>query len=171
MFMRGDGANTIGLLSDVAHWKQFGDMMGAQNVGVFRHPSPTVAADKREGDPKIPVSGGIGYGVNRSSARRDLAVALVETFAAAGPIGTFVHDAGVVPANTKVALDGLDNPALKRIQPWLTGAAAPTAHANSSAAELEEWHRQSQLLLNGDTSVDAAAAALDAVQAKAKPQM
>ncbi|MDQ0474702.1 ABC transporter substrate-binding protein [Labrys wisconsinensis] len=171
MFMRGDGANTIGLLSDVAHWKQFGEMMGVEAVGVFRHPSPTVAADKREGDPKIPVSGGIGYGVNRNSGKRDLAVDLVKTFASAGPIRTFVHDAGVVPADTTVTLDGLDNPALKQIQPWLASAAAPTAHANSSAAELEEWHRQSQRLLNGETSVDAAAAALDAVQARAKPQM
>ena len=53
---------------------------------------------------------------------------------------------------------------------WLATRAVPTTHANSSAAELDEWHRQSQLLLNGETTVDAAAAALDKVQAQAKPQ-
>ena len=46
----------------------------------------------------------------------------------------------------------------------------PTTHANSSAAELDEWHHQSQSLLNGDVTVDDAAAALDKVQAQAKPQ-
>jgi multiple sugar transport system substrate-binding protein len=53
---------------------------------------------------------------------------------------------------------------------WLATRAVPTTHANASAPELDEWHRQSQALLNGDISVDAAAAALDKVQAQAKPQ-
>ncbi|MDR3375609.1 MAG: extracellular solute-binding protein [Ancalomicrobiaceae bacterium] len=169
-FMRGDGANTIGLLSDVAHWKQFGDMLGAENVGAFRHPSPTIAADKTAGEPKIPIAGGIGYGVNKNSKNVDLAVALVEEFAAADPIKVFVASAGVVPANTAVDLSGISSPSLKSIQGWLTTSVAPTAHANSSSEELEEWHRQSQKLLNGETTVDAAAAALDVVQAKVKPQ-
>ena len=53
---------------------------------------------------------------------------------------------------------------------WLATRAVPTTHANSSAAELDEWHHQSQSLLNGDVTVDDAAAALDKVQAQAKPQ-
>ena len=43
-------ANTIGLISDVAHWKQFDEFLGADVVGVFM-PSPTVAADKDGGGP------------------------------------------------------------------------------------------------------------------------
>ena len=41
------------------------------------------------------------------------------------------------------------------------------AHSNVTAEELAEWHRQSQLLLNGDTSVEEAASRMDDVQAKA----
>ncbi len=81
-----------------------------------------------------------------------------------------VNDSGVVPANTLVDASGIDSPGLKQIMGWLATRAVPTTHANSSAAELDEWHRQSQVLLNGDTTVDAAAAALDKVQAQAKPQ-
>jgi raffinose/stachyose/melibiose transport system substrate-binding protein len=169
-FMRGDAANTIGLLSDVAHWKQFDDFLGADNVAVFRHPSPTVASDKTAGEPKLPVAGGIGYGVNKASANKDLAVALARELAAPGPIQLFVNDAGVVPASTKVDTASLSSPSVKTILGWLATESAPMAHANASAAELEEWHRQSQLLLNGETSVDEAAARLDAVQATAKPQ-
>ena len=44
----------------------------------------------------------------------------------------------------------------------------PTAHTNATAQELEEIHRQSQLLLNGETTVDAAVARMDEVQAQAR---
>jgi raffinose/stachyose/melibiose transport system substrate-binding protein len=170
MFMRGEAANTIGLLSDVAHWKQFDEFLGAENLGVFRHPSPTIAADKTEGEPKIPVSGGIGYGVNKSSANVDLAVEFAKELASAGPIQLFVNDAGVVPANTTVDTSGLTSPSVKTILGWIATSGAPTTHANASTQELEEWHRQSQLLLNGEVTVDAAATRLDEVQAAAKPQ-
>ena len=169
-FMRGEAANTIGLLSDVAHWKQFDEFLGADNLGVFRHPSPTIASDKSESEPKVPVSGGIGYGVNKASANVDLATEFVKTLASAGPIQTFVNVAGVVPANTTVDTSGLTSPSIKTILGWIGTSSAPTTHANASAQELEEWHRQSQLLLNGETTVDEAATRLDEVQADAKPQ-
>ena len=110
------------------------------------------------------------YGVNKNSANLDLAVALATELASAGPIQHFVNDAGVVPANPTVDTAGLSSPSVISILGWMADYGAPTAHANSSPQELEEWHRQSQLLLNGETSVDDAAARLDEVQAQAKPQ-
>ncbi len=169
-FMRGEGANAIGLMSDVAHWKQFDEFLGPENVGVFRHPAPTSASDKTPGQAYFPFSGGIGYGVNKNSANVDLAVALATELASPGPIQHFVNDAGVVPANTTVDTAGLSSPSVISILGWMADYGAPTAHANSSPQELEEWHRQSQLLLNGETTVDAAATRLDEVQAAAKPQ-
>lgn len=162
-FMRGDAANTIGLLSDVAHWKQFDDFLGAENVGVFRHPAPTLA----DGNVKIPVAGGIGYGVNNAGANVELATAFVEHLASAGPIQTFVNDAGVVPANTTVDTSSLSSPSVVAILEWLEPYGAPMAHSNTTADELSEWHRQSQLLLNGDVTVEEAAARMDEVQAQA----
>lgn len=166
MFMRGEGANTIGLLSDVAHWKQFGDMMGAETIGAFRHPAPDAVTLAADGGPLMPLAGGIGYGVNKAGANVALATDLVKTLADAGPIAVFAKDAGILPANPGVDTSGLSSPTLTTILPWTLGA-APMAHANASAAELEALHQQSQLLLNGETTVDAAAAALDEVQAKA----
>jgi raffinose/stachyose/melibiose transport system substrate-binding protein len=163
-FMRGDGAHTIGLLSDVAHWKQFDDFLGAENVGVFRHPAPSMPGDA----PRLPVSGGIGYGVNNAGANIELATAFVELLASAGPIQTFVNDAGVVPANTGVDTSGLSSPSVVAILDWLQDYGAPMAHSNATADELAEWQRQSQLLLNGDVTVAEAAARLDDVQAQAR---
>lgn len=163
-FMRGDAANTIGLLSDVAHWKQFDDFLGAENVGVFRHPAPNMV----DGEANLPVSGGIGYGVNKAGDNVELATAFVEHLASAGPIQTFVNDAGVVPANTTVDTSGLSSPSVVSVLGWLDEYGAPMAHSNVTAAELTEWHRQSQLLLNGEVSVEDAAARMDEVQAQAQ---
>ncbi|WP_127144376.1 ABC transporter substrate-binding protein [Pelagibacterium montanilacus] len=163
-FMRGDAVHTIGLMSDIAHWKQFDDFLGAENVGVFRHPAPDMAFD----EPRMPVSGGIGYGVNKDGDNVELATAFVEHLASAGPIQTFVNDAGVVPANTTVDTSGLSSPSVISILDWLEPYGVTTAHANVTAAELTEWQRQSQLLLNGDVTPAEAAARLDEVQAEAR---
>jgi len=167
-FMRGEGANTIGLISDVAHWKQFDEFLEADNVGVFKHPSPTLAADKNADDLKFPLSGGIGYAVNNKSANADLAVDLAKAFAAPEAMQVFFQDAGAIAANTKVDTSTLQSPSAKAIIGWMATSGAPNAHTNMTTAEIEEWHRQSQSLLNGDVTVDAAAARLDEVQAQAR---
>src|SRR5262245_56214361 len=153
-FMRGEAANTIGLISDVAHWKQFDDMLGADNDGVFRMPAPTVASDQKADDPKMPISGGIGYGVNKASPNADMAIELAKVLASPEPMQIFFNDAGAISANTKVDTAGITSPAAKQILGWLANSGTAMAHANATAQELEELHRQSQLLLNGETTVD-----------------
>jgi ABC-type glycerol-3-phosphate transport system substrate-binding protein len=167
-FMRGEAANTIGLISDVAHWKQFDEFLGADNDGVFPMPSPTVASDKKEGEPKFPVSGGIGYGVNKTSAHADLALELAKVLASPEPAQIFFNDAGAISSSTKVDTKAVTSPAAISILSMMGTSGAPTAHTNATAKELEEIHRLSQLLLNGEISVDDAAARMDKVQADSR---
>jgi raffinose/stachyose/melibiose transport system substrate-binding protein len=166
-FMRGEAANTIGLISDVAHWKQFDDMIGADNDGVFAMPSPTVASDKKEGEPKFPLAGGIGYGVNKASPNAALALDFAKVLASPELEQIFFNDAGAVAANSKVDTKGVKSPAAVQILGMMAGSGAPMAHANATAKELEEIHRLSQLLLNGETTVDDAVKRMDEVQAEA----
>lgn len=161
-FERGEAAMTIGLISDVAHWKDFENFLGAENVGAFMLPAPGGAAAK------IAASGGIGYAVNAKSANADLAVELDKVLASPEALQVFMDAAGAVTANTAMDLSGITSPGAKTILGWLSTDAAPMAHANATAQELEELHRQSQLLLNGETTVDDAAAALDKVAAAAR---
>jgi raffinose/stachyose/melibiose transport system substrate-binding protein len=156
-FMRGETANTIGLISDVAHWKQFDDMLGVENVGVFLMPAPGGTAAK------LPAAGGIGYAVNKKSPNIDLAVEFSKVLASPEVLQVFFHDAGAVTANTKMDTSAVTSPDAKVIFGWLASGTVPMAHANASAAQLEELHRQSQSLLNGDTTVAEAAAAMDKV--------
>jgi raffinose/stachyose/melibiose transport system substrate-binding protein len=167
-FMRSEAANTIGLISDVAHWKQFDEFLGADNDGVFVMPSPTVASDKKEGEPKFPLSGGIGYGVNKASDNADLALEFAKVLASPELEQIFFNDAGAVAANSKVDTKGVKSPAAIEILKLMATSGAPTAHANATAKELEEIHRLSQLLLNGETTVDDAAKRMDEVQAEAR---
>jgi ABC-type glycerol-3-phosphate transport system substrate-binding protein len=170
LFEQRTAANVWGLLSNVAHWKAFEADMGADNVGVYPMPSPTVAADQHEGAPGVPLDGGVGYAVNKDSQHIDLALEAIKTLVSPEVLSVLVNDAGIVPANTTVDVSSIPSPGLKQIMGWLATRAVATTHANASAAELDEWHRQSQALLNGDITVDDAAAALDKVQAQAKPQ-
>lgn len=156
-FMRGESANTIGLISDVAHWKSFDEMLGAENVGVFMLPAPGGAAAK------LPAAGGIGYAVNKASTNADLAVEFAKTLAAPEVLQVFFQDAGAVTANTKMDTSAVNSPDAKVIFGWLASETVPMAHANATAAHLEELHRQSQSLLNGEVTVADAAAALDKV--------
>ena len=156
-FMRGETANTIGLISDVARWKSFDEMLGAENVGVFMMPAPGGAAAK------IPAAGGIGYAVNKKSPNVDLAVEFEKTFASPDVLQVFFANAGGVTANTKMDTSAVTSPDAKIIFGWLASDTVPMDHANASAAQLEELHRQSQTLPNGETTVAAAAAALDKV--------
>lgn len=167
-FMRSESANTIGLISDVAHWKQFDEFLEPENVGVFPMPSPTVASDKKEGEPKFPLAGGIGYGVNKASANADLAVEFAKVLASPELEQIFFNDAGAVAANAKVDTKGVKSPAAIEILKIMAGSGAPMAHANATAKELEEIHRLSQLLLNGETTVEEAAKRMDEVQAEAR---
>ncbi len=162
-FMRGESANTIGLISDVAHWKSFDDMLGAENVGVFLLPAPGGAAAK------IPAAGGIGYAVNAKSANVDLAVEFAKTLAAPDVLQVFFNDAGAVTSNTKMDTSAVTSDGAKTIFGWLASDVVPMAHANATAQELEELHRQSQSLLNGETTVAEAAAALDVTAKAARP--
>ena len=140
-FMRGESANTIGLISDVAHWKSFDEMLGAENLGVFLLPAPGGQAAK------IPVAGGIGYGVNKKSTNVDLAVEFAKILAAPEVLQVSFNDAGAVTANTKMNTSAVTSAAAKTIFGWLASEVVPMAHTNATAQELEEIHRQSQLLL------------------------
>ncbi|MCX5496793.1 extracellular solute-binding protein [Kaistia dalseonensis] len=162
-FERGENAQTIGLISDVAHWKEFDEFLGADKVGVYVMP-PIAGGD---GSLKLPLAGGIGYGVTKFSPNQDLAADLVKSFADTDHMKIFFETAGAIPANTKVDTSDTKSPSAKVILAWLSDG-VPLAHNNMSTAEVEEWHRQSQLLFTGETTVDKAVARLDDVQAQSK---
>ena len=148
----------------MAHWKEFGSFLGDDKVGAYIMPPLGTAA----GSLKMPYAGGIGYGVTKFSPHQDLAIEFAKSFASAPHMQTFFTASGAIPSNTKVDTSGVSSPSAKLVLGWLGDGPAIVAHNSVPSAVLEEWHRQSQLLLTGETTVDQAVAKLDAAQAQAK---
>jgi raffinose/stachyose/melibiose transport system substrate-binding protein len=157
-FMRSEAANTIGLLSDVAHWKQFDEFLLPENLGAFIMPAPGTDTLR------LPVAGGIGYAVNAASPNAELAQELVAMLSAPEQAAVFAVDTGALPANTAVDTSALSSPTLTSILGWMGGETAPLAHAGLPPAVVTEWHRQSQLLLSGEATVDEVVARMDEVR-------
>lgn len=157
-FMRGDAAHTVGLLSDVAHWKQFEEFLGVGNVGVFAHPVPDAELAR------LPFGGGIGWAVSQASENQELATDLVNILADADRQAIFAVDTGALPANTSVDTSKLSSPALAQALEIMASAPGGSPHALLNPSVLEEWKRQSQQLLNGDTTVDEAVEAMEAAR-------
>lgn len=158
IFMRGDAAHTVGLLSDVAHWKQFEDFLGTDGVGVFAFPTPGAETAR------LPFAGGIGWAVSANTDEPDLALSLVEILADAERQAVFAVDTGALPANTAVDTSGLSSPTLAQILGIMSAAPAGMPHALLDPAVMEEWKRQSQLLINGETDVEAALEVMEAAR-------
>jgi len=147
LFDSGEAAHVIGLMSDVGHWKEFAEFLGAENVGVM--PAPVVSP---EAAPSLPYDGGIGYGVAEWTDDPELAADLVRSLTSTAALQAFYADAGAIAADTTI--DAADaGPAAAAIVAQLpTGR--PALHVALSAETLELMGRLSQELLSGSTTVD-----------------
>jgi multiple sugar transport system substrate-binding protein len=147
LFESGDAAHIVGLMSDIGHWKDFGEFLGEENVGVMPAPVVTDGAG-----PSLPYDGGIGYAVAKDTAHPDLAADLVRSLTSTKALTEFYADAGAVVSDTGVDVSG-GGPALSAIVPEIeTGQ--PALHVALSAETLDLMGRLSQQLLSGSVSVD-----------------
>jgi multiple sugar transport system substrate-binding protein len=147
LFESGDAAHIVGLMSDVGHWKDFGEFLGEENVGVMQ--APLVTADA---SPSLPYDGGIGYAVAKWTEHPDVAADLVRSLTSTEALTAFYADAGAIASDTTIDVsDG--GPALSSIVPAIeTGQ--PALHVALSSETLDLMGRLSQQLLSGSVSVD-----------------
>jgi multiple sugar transport system substrate-binding protein len=153
LFDAGDAAHVIGLMSDVGHWKEFGEFIGAENVGVM--PAPVVTAGSA---PSLPYDGGIGYGVADWTDDPELAADLVRSLTSTAALEAFYADAGAIAADTTIDASGAGPAAADIVAALPTGK--PALHVALSAETLELMGRLSQQLLSGSATVDDALAQL-----------
>lgn len=169
-FERGSAANVIGLISDVAHWKQFEEFFGADKVGTFL--PVAIFADGDAVDKsrplKLPVAGGIGWAVTSWTPHKDLAIAYAKSLASREHLATFFEAGGAIVSDEKVMRANVKSPNGRKILEWLACCRAPMAQNAIGTAVLEELHHDSQQMQIGSLSVGAAAARLDAVKSSAR---
>jgi ABC-type glycerol-3-phosphate transport system substrate-binding protein len=165
VFMRGQAAFFLGLISDVAHWKEFGDMMGAENVGVTTCP---VFQESARAD-FFPTGGAFAYAVTKWSPHPPEAFDYIAFIANDDNARTFLTDVGSFPANQSVPLETFTDPNAKKIAGWLAGGKAGPQLTDLLPTEVDDaFRRQAQLLLTGTVSVDKALAAVEAAAEKVR---
>lgn len=154
-FQSGDSGNTVGLISDVGHWKSFDEFLG-KDLGVFRVPTVTPA-----GQSILPAEGGIGYGVTQWTRDPKLAYDLIDSLSSTDALTKFFEDSGAIASDTTIDTSDTGIAAVADIVSWLPDS-KPSLHTALSADTLELLHRLSQQLIDGKVTVDDALSQLAA---------
>ncbi len=155
VFQSGKAAHVIGLMSDVGHWKDLGEFVGQDSLGVMDAPVVNPAAK-----PSLPYDGGIGYAVAKWTRDPKIAADLVRSLTSADALKSFYQGAGAIAADPAVDVSGA-GPAAGTIVSNISGG-EPALHVALSSKTLDLMGRLSQQLLSGSASVDDVVAQLAA---------
>ncbi|WP_410590428.1 ABC transporter substrate-binding protein [Amycolatopsis sp. lyj-23] len=147
LFQSGKAANVIGLMSDVGHWKDFAEFLGADKVGVMTAPQVNPAAT-----PSLPYDGGIGYAVAKGTKDPKLAADLVRSLSSTEALKSFYADSGAIAADTSIDVSA-GGPAVATIVSEVKSG-KPALHVALSSKTLDLMGRLSQQLLSGSVGVD-----------------
>ncbi|GIG90587.1 sugar ABC transporter substrate-binding protein [Plantactinospora endophytica] len=147
LFQSGKAAHVIGLMSDVGHWKDFGEFLTPDKLGVMDAPVVTAGTT-----PSLPYDGGIGYGVARWTKDPKVAADLVRALTSTDALKAFYADAGAIAADTTVDVSQ-GGPAVAAIVSEIKGG-KPALHVALSSKTLDLMGRLSQQLLGGSITVD-----------------
>jgi ABC-type glycerol-3-phosphate transport system substrate-binding protein len=162
VFMRGEAAFFLGLISDVGHWKDFGEFLGPENVGVttcpvFR-PGP--------GAGTFPV-GGIAYAVTAWAEHPAEAFEYIAFIADDEHARTFLTDVGSFPANQRYDRSVITDPCARLLSEWLEEGRGVSRVGPPARVE-EAIRRECQRLMSGQTDVAGALAAVERAAASAR---
>ena len=120
-FKNGDGGFFPGLTSDIAHWKDFGDALGYENIGYF--PSP-VADNAKFPLAQVNQGAGIGFAVTAYSPNAEAAAKYAQ-FMTSGEAGKIFMDAtGAIVPNSTIPVDA-SNPMLGKVLGHMNSNAVP----------------------------------------------
>jgi ABC-type glycerol-3-phosphate transport system substrate-binding protein len=161
-FSAGEGGFFLGLLSDIAHWKNFADGFGKGNVGYF----PTVnLPGQPAGDMQYLQGAGIGYAMMTWTNKKDQAAEYLKYYGSDGA-SVLVDMVGALHPNQAVDLSAIGYPSLDVIMGYVADSATqafnqyiPTAAHEAAISTLsqswlisgdltaEEWIEQSNEIL------------------------
>jgi multiple sugar transport system substrate-binding protein len=155
VFNSAKAAHIIGLMSDIGHWKDFSEFLGADKVGVMEAPVVTTGVS-----PNLPYDGGIGYSVAKWAKDPKLAADLVRSLTTTDALTSFYSDAGAIASDTTIDVSQAPA-AVGTIVSEIKGG-KPALHVALSSKTIDLMGRLSQKLLSGSATVDEVAEQLAA---------
>ncbi|MEU4449514.1 extracellular solute-binding protein [Actinosynnema sp. NPDC050801] len=153
VFQSGKAAHIIGLMSDIGHWKDFGEFLDPGDVGVMAAPVVNPAAT-----PSLPFDGGIGFGVAKWTKDPKLAADLVRSLTSSEALKAFYADAGAITSDTTIDVSA-GGPSVGTILAGIESG-KPALHVALSSKTIDLMGRLSQQLLSGSITADEAVAQL-----------
>ncbi|GAB2961404.1 ABC transporter substrate-binding protein [Saccharothrix stipae] len=153
VFQSGKAAHIIGLMSDIGHWKDFGEFLDPGDIGVMAAPVVNPAAT-----PSLPYDGGIGFGVAKWTKDPKLAADLVRSLTSSEALKAFYADAGAITSDTTIDVSA-GGPSVGTILAGIKSG-KPALHVALSSKTIDLMGRLSQQLLSGSITADEAVAQL-----------
>jgi ABC-type glycerol-3-phosphate transport system substrate-binding protein len=101
-FKAGQGGFIPGLCSDIAHWKDYGEALGYNNVGYFSAP---VAQGAAYPNAQSIQGAGLGMAVVNYGRNKDLAVKYIKHYTSGRGAQVFMNAAGAIVPNSTVRAD------------------------------------------------------------------
>ena len=166
IFKRGDAAFFLGLISDVAHWKDFSKQFGPENVGVMTCPVFQPGPDSD----RFPVGGAFAYAITAWAKHPKEAFEYIAFVANEENARTFVTEVGSFPANQQIDHKLFTDPSAKQIAAWLAAGRTGPQMTGKMPMEVDEAiKRECERLLSDQTNVAGALEAIHEVAAGDPP--
>ncbi len=151
VFQRGDAAFFLGLISDVAHWKELGDMIGTQNLGVMTCPVFKPGPDAE----KFPIGGAFAYAITKWSPHPKEAWEYIAFVANDEHANSFLKDCGSFPANQNYDRALITDPNAKIIAKWISEGRGGRHLLDEMPTSVNETlQRECERLFTGQTTVE-----------------
>ena len=147
LFMKGDEvAITLGLGSDVFHWKQLGEAIGHDNLGMF----PTINYENTKYRDAFCAFAGIGYGITNWCENLNEALDYLQFITSPEAGQVFFDVGGGFPTSLKMDMSKIEIENAKEIFKWLEGYIAPEPTFYISTIARDVMQRNAQMMLLGE---------------------
>ncbi|MDC7123961.1 MAG: extracellular solute-binding protein, partial [Spirochaetales bacterium] len=151
-FKDGKCAMTIGLLSDIAHWKTFSDNIGKDNLGYF----PNLVHPKMK-NPGVQLlqNAGLVIGINKNSPNKELAYKYLKNMYSKKSLYFLEDELGMLVPVKGQHLPAEDYPVLKDIEKSLKNTGVDLEQYTKSTYIRNLLYRYDNLLFNSmEISID-----------------
>lgn len=144
VFKSGEGGFFFGLTSDIAHWKDFGDAFGYENLGYMPSINTAGAAYKNRQSSQ---GAGIGFAVMQGSENIDTAVDYLYEYVHGESANLFLSRTGAIVPNKNLPIE---NETLATVVDYMSSNAVPDFYVQLDAGFGAEMYNYFQLFFLAD---------------------
>jgi ABC-type glycerol-3-phosphate transport system substrate-binding protein len=147
-FMAGKSAIFRGFISDIFNWFEFGQALGAENLGVI----PNFYVPPSTHREVVGAAGGVAYAVPLYSDKEEAAVKWVKFTASVEGANLLLKTGGAVPANKEADRSLVANQVGVDIMKLIANKLVPPTKAFTQTAQWNVLRSHAPLMLTGDIS-------------------